>query len=491
MKNINKNKKPQNQLDLTSKTINFLLDHPSLRKISIKIFNKWLSKKLLSDQRFPAQAQKDKLDLAKSITNSIDKIITEAKNNPEYQDPSIKSFLAKIPRLIKEAQKKKKIFRNKYGFNPPGFLVIGPGKFCNLKCTGCYANSSSAASEKLDWNTVNRIIKEKTESWGSWFTVITGGEPFLWQSKNRGLIELAQKHPDNLFLVYTNSTLIDKKTAQKLAEVGNVIPAISVEGFEKETDERRGKGTHKKIRKAFDNLNKAGVFWGISLTATRKTAELITSEKLMNYYFKKGASHAWIFQLMPIGRGQINLMVSPKQRLKMFYRVHHLIKKRKYPIIDFWNSGPILGGCISAGRANNGYLYIEWNGNVTPCTFVPYAGANINQIYQKGGHLDDVLKNPFFQRIRKWQKDYALDKKPEEMGNWILPCPIRDHYQEMKKFLEKDRPKPIDKQAQKALASKKYKEEMIKYDQKIAKLFNPIWEKKYLKSKKEPKNKNS
>jgi hypothetical protein len=60
----------------------------------------------------------------------------------------------------------------------------------------------------------------------------------------------------------------------------------------------------------------------------------------------------------------------------------------------------------------------------------------------------------------------------------------------MKKFLEKDRPKPIDKQAQKALASKKYKEEMIKYDQKIAKLFNPIWEKKYLKSKKEPKNKN-
>jgi maltose-binding protein MalE len=94
MKNINKNKKPQNQLDLTSKTINFLLDHPSLRKISIKIFNKWLSKKLLSDQRFPAQAQKDKLDLAKSITNSIDKIITEAKNNPEYQDPSIKSFLA-------------------------------------------------------------------------------------------------------------------------------------------------------------------------------------------------------------------------------------------------------------------------------------------------------------------------------------------------------------------------------------------------------------
>ena len=38
--------------------------------------------------------------------------------------------------------------------------------------------------------------------------------------------------------MYTNGTLIDEKMAQRMAEVGNITPAISVEGFEKKTDER-------------------------------------------------------------------------------------------------------------------------------------------------------------------------------------------------------------------------------------------------------------
>ncbi|MDZ7836559.1 MAG: radical SAM protein [Actinomycetota bacterium] len=47
---------------------------------------------------------------------------------------------------------------------------------------------------------------------------------------------------DSFFQIYTNGQLIDKKVAAKLAELGNALPCISVEGFEKETDERRGKG---------------------------------------------------------------------------------------------------------------------------------------------------------------------------------------------------------------------------------------------------------
>lgn len=47
--------------------------------------------------------------------------------------------------------------------------------------------------------------------------------------------------------------MIDKKMAQKLAELGNVAPVVSVEGFEKETDERRGKGVWRKAMQAMDN----------------------------------------------------------------------------------------------------------------------------------------------------------------------------------------------------------------------------------------------
>jgi len=41
--------------------------------------------------------------------------------------------------------------------------------------------------------------------------------------------------------------LIDEKVCQRLVEVGNVIPAISIEGYRKETDERRGVGHFDRI----------------------------------------------------------------------------------------------------------------------------------------------------------------------------------------------------------------------------------------------------
>jgi MoaA/NifB/PqqE/SkfB family radical SAM enzyme len=275
--------------------------------------------------------------------------------------------------------------------------------------------------------------------------------------------------------------LIDKKLAQKLAEVGNVTVAISIEGFEKETDERRGKGVYQKIEEAFKNLNEVGVPFGISITATNKNAELITSEKLIEYYWEKGVLYAWIFQLMPIGRASFDLIVTPSQRLKMFYQTKNLIKKG-YFVADFWNCGMISEGCISAGRANGGgYLYIEWNGNVTPCVFNPYAVSNINEIYQRGGSLNEVLSTPFFEKIKKWQKDYGLEKEPSLIKNWILPCPIRDHFKEILEFVENCEVYPIDEVAKNILFDKEFQKKMIDYDEELTKIFDPIWKKEYLK----------
>lgn len=64
------------------------------------------------------------------------------------------------------------------------------------------------------------------------------------------------------------SGLLDEFAA-RLAEAGNITPAISVEGFETETDTRRGEGVHGRIMKAFDALRRHGVPFGVSATATR------------------------------------------------------------------------------------------------------------------------------------------------------------------------------------------------------------------------------
>lgn len=175
-------------------------------------------------------------------------------------------------------------FSQEFGMNPPSTLTISPGKTCNLQCTGCYASAGPTA-DKLDWSTFDRIITEAKTLWGVRFLVISGGEPLAYRSEGKDLLDAAEKHPDVLFMFYTNGTLIDEKTAQRMAALGNVTPAISVEGWRDRTDERRGVGVFDKILAAMEQLRKAGVFFGISLTATRHNAEEILSEEFIDYFF--------------------------------------------------------------------------------------------------------------------------------------------------------------------------------------------------------------
>jgi len=53
---------------------------------------------------------------------------------------------------------------------------------------------------------------------------------------------------------------------------------------------------------------------------------------------------------------------------------------------ELWGVGLVV---ISAGRAR-GYLYIDWDGKVMPCVFAPYAACNVQDVFARGGNLNDV-----------------------------------------------------------------------------------------------------
>ncbi len=461
-----------------SKPLRLLVSNTATRKRIIKFVDKKMYEAIMNNENNPYQVQKDRYSMGRSLVLAMEKAYENAEKAPNVRKAMVNSI---VQSFSLKRKKQFEVFQAEFHRNPPFFLTISPTKFCNLKCDGCYASSSSATSEKLEWGVLEKIMAEKTNLWGSYFTVISGGEPFLYKSRGKTIIDIAKQHPDNIFLVYTNGTLINKEMAKSLAEVGNITPAISVEGFEKETDERRGSGTHKKVLEAMANLREVGVPFGISFTATRNNADLLLDDKFVDYYFNEcGAVYGWIFQLMPIGRSDsLDLMVTPEQRVKMFKRTKHLVEERKIFIADFWNSGCTSNGCISAGR-QGGYLYIDWNGNVTPCVFNPYSPVNINDVYKTGGTLNDVIMEPFFESIRQWQKDYALDKKPNEMGNWLIPCAIKDHYDMMEKLLDEHQPKAIDEAAQQALHDPEYKKGLKEYGKKVAEATDPIWEYDYL-----------
>jgi len=187
-----------------------------------------------------------------------------------------------------ERLEKAKAFTEKYGFAQPSFLLISPSKACNLRCTGCYADSD-AQVQTLDWDIVDRVVREARELWGVQFIVISGGEPMAYRSQGKTLLDLAEAHPDNYFMFYTNSTLITDEIAQRMADLGNLIPMISLEGWKERTDARRGPGVYDKVMDRMDMLTSKGVLFGVSLTATTENCEEILSDEFIDFLVEKNA----------------------------------------------------------------------------------------------------------------------------------------------------------------------------------------------------------
>ena len=279
-------------------------------------------------------------------------------------------------------------YTRKYGFHPPPFFVISPSMRCNLKCFGCYAGEYSRTDEGLPFELVDRIVEE-AKSIGIHFLVISGGEPFM----RKDLLKIYEKHNDVGFQVYTHGGLLDEETVQRLAKLGNVMPCISLEGYEKETDERRGKGHFKKIMAAMDHLKKAGVVFGFSATATRHNADVIVQDEFVDMLVEKGAMLGWYFNYIPIGREpDTSLMPTPAQRDYQRQRVSELRNAHPILLADFWNDGWMTNGCICGGER---YFHINANGDVEPCVFAHFAVDNI-----KDKSLTEVLNSELFRRIR-------------------------------------------------------------------------------------------
>lgn len=461
-----------------------MMSYKTTRSFLLKQGETLAFKKLVIENRQnrPPEMQKEKVRALNNLFEIADKRIKEGLLSPNVVNVMIHVFAKYLMLPNEKKEKKFKAFKKKYRRTPPAFLVIAPTKKCNLHCIGCYTSSDSKSAETIPFHLFDRIMKEKTEFWGSHFTVITGGEPFVYQSEGKDILDMVEKHPDNFFMFYTNGTLITKEIARRMAKLGNVTPAVSVEGFEKETDERRGKGVFKKIMQAFENMREVGVPFGISVTPMRHNAEFLVSDEFLDFYFEKQkATYGWLFQYMPIGdKYTLDLMITPEQRLNLFKREREILWEKRLFYPDFWNSGVLATGCIASGR-EGGYLYIDWNGIVTPYAFYPYSPVNILEVYKNGGDLNDVYSQPFFEAVRRWQDEYGYKRPPDEVGNYIMGCPTRDHHKTAIELVKKYNAQPEDEHAKKALEDEEYNKGLVEFDKKLEEILDPYWKNIYLK----------
>jgi len=308
------------------------------------------------------------------------------ETHPHHRKKLISNFI--INQLL-VGTNRRKAFEAERGFYPPDAMLISPTMRCNLNCYGCYSGVYS--QEDLPYEVLDRLMGECKEM-GIHLVMMTGGEPFLRQD----LFDLFEKHEDMMFQVYTNATLIDEKMIDRFVALGNVAPAISLEGLREETDGRRGQGRFDRTLQVMDGLREAGILFAVSTTQTSRNHDVLTSDAFVDFLVEKGCILLWNFHYVPIGRNpDLSLMVTPDQRCWARERLAYFRATKPMLFVDFWNDGCLTQGCIAAGRK---YFHVNAQGDVEPCIFCHFASDNI-----KEKSLMEALNSPLFREMRSRQ----------------------------------------------------------------------------------------
>ena len=350
---------------------------------------------------------------------------------------------------------KRKAWAEEAGYYPPSTVVISPTMQCNLSCYGCYAGDYDRSLE-LSLEEIDSVLLQMKEM-GVYFAVISGGEPFF----KKNIFEIFRKHSDMAFLVFTHGGLIDERMVEELIGVGNVMPAFSLEGYEEETDERRGPGHFSKVMRAMDLLRGAGLSFCGSFTQTSRNTDIIASDRYVDMLVEKGCFALWLFSYVPIGRKpDLSLMPTPAQRDLMRRRTAEFRAAKQLIMVDFWNDGPIISGCIAGGRK---YFHINANGDIEPCVFCHFAVDNIRRTT-----LKEALNSPLFSSIREIQGSHR---------NLLRPCMLIDHPAVGRKIFQEQGVYPTHAGAGQIFTG--LSSRMDEYSSRYAEIADRVWERDF------------
>ena len=395
-------------------------------------------------EKNPQQNMQKLMDLVDSVAgdsferqrNAFRKVVNDPENNMNKLMVDIMTNIDKevmkttftnfFVNANLDGWKRQEAVREKYGGNVPWAILLDPTSACNLHCTGCWA-AEYGNKLNLTYDEIDDIIQQGKDM-GVYMYIYTGGEPLV---RKKDLIALCLKHSDCQFLSFTNATLIDEDFAKAMLTVKNFIPAISVEGFEKSTDSRRGDGTYNKVVRAMNILKEYRLPFGISCCYTSENLDSVTSDAFVDQMVEWGAKFVWYFHYMPVGNDAVTqLLLTPEQREVMYHRIREIRKTKPIFAMDFQNDGEYVGGCIAGGRR---YLHINANGDIDPCVFIHYSDSNIRE-----KTLLDALRSPLFMAYH--------DGQPFN-ENHLRPCPMLENPEILRDMINKTKAHSTDLQS--------------------------------------------
>jgi MoaA/NifB/PqqE/SkfB family radical SAM enzyme len=295
-------------------------------------------------------------------------------------------FLQTVKRQKKAAQLRAKL--EKEGVHVPPILIFSVTDRCNLHCKGCYHHAlRQVPGLEMSEEKIRSILAEAREL-GISFAALAGGEPLV----RREIIGITADFPEIIFLAFTNGMLLDDDLLAELKGQRNFVPVISLEGWQEDTDSRRGKGVYESLREIIEKVKKANLFWSVSLTVTRSNFATVTDTAFIKFLHELGCKLFFFVEYTPVNEGTEDWVITDSQRTDLL-RIRDRLRT-EFPALFIAVPGDEdeIGGCLSAGR---GFVHINAQGDVEPCPFVPYSDTSLIQ-----SSLKDALQSEFLKVIR-------------------------------------------------------------------------------------------
>lgn len=305
-----------------------------------------------------------------------------------YKNPSMALFALKASMHQKSAARTRAYWESQ-GIQVPPYMVISITNRCNLQCKGCYDKAQHRSSEaEMSGEKLRKVIGEAKDL-GVSIILIAGGEPLVRPE----ILDIMKEHREIIFLLFTNGMLIDDEIIAKFKSHKNIIPVISLEGFEEDTDGRRGKGVYEYIQRTITKIKDKGILFGTSLTVTRTNLPTVTGRQFVQRLIGLGCKLFFFVDYVPFKEGTEDWALTDDQRAYMPGALSTLRTDLQGLFVSFPGDEEEFGGCLSAGR---GFIHVSADGSLEPCPFAPFSDTNI-----KNKPLKEALQSKLLSVIRQ------------------------------------------------------------------------------------------
>lgn len=247
----------------------------------------------------------------------------------------------------------------------PPFLFLALTNACNLRCHGCWIDSSGGGRSLSEEDVESVIAAGKKQK--AYFYTLLGGEPMIYP----GIWRIMERHPECYFQIITNGMFLDEENVERIRRLGNVTVLVSIDGPEAENDARRGEGVYRKAMEGIERLARRKILFGVATTVTGRNLETVLCDEYVRQFIECGAMYLWYYVFRPVGADPSpEFCVEKEQMLHVRRRLLGL--RRRHPIIlidTYWNA---RGEAVCPAAKGLGF-HIGPGGTIEPCPPMSFA----------------------------------------------------------------------------------------------------------------------